>query len=176
MILKRIKIPEVKFIFPRDHNYETVEAVNGNNQWPWLAQLGIEEYCDRLTTLQAWMEPTSVLNIHKDLVPSGKPLAWSIVYVPRGQNGMFLSVFDAIDPTINDVMIAVSKQHNIPILKKENARLLERVELVPGEGVLFDPGSYYHSVENTSDQWRNAVSVRAELTETLDELLPLLTK
>ena len=176
MLVKPIKLPEVNYLYPRPSNEMTVTAVHGEAQYPWLCEMGLSKMKDKIITLQAWLPPKSETVIHRDLNPQGLPMPWTILFCPSGHYGLMLKLYEAIDESKTGVQGAPSKKHGVPTIDVSNARMIEGAYFDKDAAFVFAPGTYYHSVENPTDRWINAISLRANSLSTLGELEGLLAK
>jgi hypothetical protein len=114
--------------------------------------------------------------IHRDLNPQGLPIPWTVLFCPVRHGDLVLRLYEAIDINKTGVQSAPSGKHGVPTIDSNNARLLEEVEIGEGDAIVFSPGNYYHSVENTRNEWTNAISIRSNSADVLGELESLLVK
>jgi len=176
MLIRKLNLPPVNYLYPRPSDTMSVTAVSGVAQCPWLGELGLVSMADRIITLQAWLPPKETTVIHRDLNPQRHPIPWTILFCPVGHGNLMLKLFRSKDESKTGVQGAPSGRHGVPTIDSDNAELIEGFRIDEGTAAIFSPGNYYHSVENPTDRWINAISLRANSLSTLGELEGLLAK
>jgi len=130
---------------------------------PYLKILGLEDLVNDVYTLSIWIGPNSKDIIHKDQRLDGTGAHWSLVVSPIGHEDVSIEIFDQINGT-SSALHENFHTTSIPLLHENNAKLINRWDMRNGS-CIFDAYSYWHTVVNPTDQFRNILSIRSENLE-----------
>jgi hypothetical protein len=135
---------------------------------PYLKMLGLEDLVDDVYTLSIWLSPNSKDIIHKDQRLDGTGVRWSLVVAPIGHEDVSIEIFDQINDTTNTFHQNFHKS-SIPLLDENNAKLVDQWSMKNGS-CIFDAYNYWHTVVNSTDQFKNIISIRSDHLE-LEKIL-----
>lgn len=173
MLITPIKTPRLDYV-PKftDSAYSIVSRTD---HWPYLKELGLESLAGAVEILTAWVQPKGYLPIHRDIDPRGIVVPWSIVICPTESAGLTLELYEPLDASLLETTGAPSGRHRVPSLTKTNARMLDSWSLDRG-AALFNPGQYWHSASNSTDQWQNCVTIRSNHMSVLEKIKKIFDK
>ena len=158
-----IKFPKFNLELPK----QQIKKVVYTDPSSILHTLGVPkfDYFD-LQCLKALIKPQQFLEIHKDLDHLGQPgCAWSLVFCPNGHDNCFLEIYEETPET---TLLTFNAPSNFPLtyLDPTTAKLVEFWNMKDG-ACIFDPGSYWHTVRNTSDNYIHVLSFRSKEIKSL---------
>jgi hypothetical protein len=127
---------------------------------PYLKMLGLEDLINDVYTLSIWLGPNSKDIIHKDQRLDGTGAIWSLVTSPIGHENVSIEIFDQIADTTS-AFHNNFQENNIPLLHENNAKLVDQWSMQNGS-CIFDAYNCWHTVVNSTDQFKNIISIRSE--------------
>ena len=165
-----IKFPKFDLELPK---YQ-IKKVVYTDPFSILRTLGVPK-CDYLDLqcLKALIKPQQFLEIHKDLNSVGLPgCAWSLVFCPNGNDNCFLEIYEETPET---KLLTFNSVSNFPLtyLDPTTAKLVESWNMKDG-ACIFDAGSYWHTVRNTTDNHIHVLSFRSKEIKSLITLKKLI--